>query len=324
MVYSVALGAFPFRNIKKGTQLPNFCITSFSNGEKLCSNDLKGQIIIFFFWGADLPAKEKRSIKALKAFERYKTYLEDRRIKFISINVQNDPPEKIKEVIQKSKTSFPVYIDNERQAYKALGIFVMPATLIVDKSGKIAAGEGYTRHLAQVVIGEIQVLLGEKTAEEVKRSLHPKIKEKSPQEKMADRYFHMGQVLIKRGLLEDALKELQKALEINPQLYEAHIIKGCVYVKLNKPQKAIEELQKGLSKVESIDGKICLAEAKAQLGQIDEAIQDLREILLRNSRNPELHFTLGKLYEKKGRFDQAAKEYKTAYELLKKEGIIKR
>ena len=58
--------------------------------------------------------------------------------------------------------------------------------------------------------------------------------------------------------------------------------------------------------------------AKARAGEMDEAIDDLNFLMLRNSRNNHLHYALGTLLEEKGDMSGAMKEYRKAYELLKK------
>ncbi|WP_456369794.1 redoxin domain-containing protein [Thermodesulfatator atlanticus] len=309
--------AFPFRNIKEGDTLPDFCVTSYGDSAQFCSKTID-KITIMIFWGADIPLKEKRSIKTFKAFEKIKNELQKRNIKIIAINVQNDPKEKVKDIIQKNKISFPMFWDKEREAYKKLGIYVIPSVLIIDKNKKVITGIGYTRKIAQITLGEIKVYLKEQTKEELERELHPEIKKKRASLIKAKRHLAMGKVLLKRNLPQRAIAEFKKALEIDKNLPEAHIYLGCSYIQLGKVDEGIKELELGLKSKETIEGLICLAKAKATIGQTEEAIADLESLILRNQRNPELFFTLGELYEKKQNFKKAAEAYKKAYLILHK------
>ena len=67
-----------------------------------------------------------------------------------------------------------------------------------------------------------------------------------------------------------------------------------------------------------LPANICDARVRAEEGGMDDAVDDLKALLFRNARNPELHFTLGSLYEKQQKFTEAAAEYRKAYELVSK------
>jgi hypothetical protein len=63
--------------------------------------------------------------------------------------------------------------------------------------------------------------------------------------------------------------------------------------------------------------------SKARGGELDEAIDDLGFMMLRNSRNNSLHYALATMLEEKGDMSGAMKEYRKAYELLKKKSHAK-
>ena len=70
--------------------------------------------------------------------------------------------------------------------------------------------------------------------------------------------------------------------------------------------------------VDPVAVQIEQAIAKARGGELDEAIDDLGFMMLRNSRNNSLHYTLGTMLEEKGDMAGAMKEYRKAYVLLEK------
>ena len=67
-----------------------------------------------------------------------------------------------------------------------------------------------------------------------------------------------------------------------------------------------------------LPANICDARVMAEEGNVEDAVGDLKALLFRNSRNPDLHFALGLLYEKQQKFTEAASEYRKAYELVSK------
>ena len=63
--------------------------------------------------------------------------------------------------------------------------------------------------------------------------------------------------------------------------------------------------------------------AIARGGELDVAIDDLGFMMLRNSRNNSLHYVLGTMLEEKGDLPGAMREYRKAYDILKKKSHVK-
>lgn len=311
--------SFPFRAINIGDPLPPVTLTEYKTNQKISLNSFDDQILLVVFWGADIPTKRQRSVKALKVIKELQPFLKQRDFKVIYANVQGDGPGVIASVMEEAGIDQPVFIDENRKAYGSLGIFVMPAILVIDKQGHVAAGMGYTRELKKRLLGEIQIALGEKTREQFEAELRPEMVEKSDEEKDARRHFNMGMTMIKRGQPESAIREMKKAIENNPEMAKAYIQLGCLSFDEGKMDEAQKALNQGLDRdPDSLEGQICQARIKASRGEVEEALDDLRFLLMRNFRNPDLHFVMGSLYEKLGEAGQAADEFKKAYELLEK------
>lgn len=309
--------AFPFRAINVGDQVPNVSLTNYATQQKLSFDQLRGKHFIAIFWGADLPTKKKRAVKALRDIEKIKSFLNKHTIPVIAVNAQGDDPESIQEVITKSEFSYPVYVDKSQKAYGDLGIFIMPAILLVDKEGKAVTGMGYSREFVDTLKGEIEILLGEKTRAQVEQELHPQFVEKTAAEKASTRHLNMGLVMEQRAMNDSAIREFLEAIRLKPDLAQAHIELGCLYLDKGEIAKAQQAIEKGLQlEPDSLKALICQAKLKALHGKEEEAIQDLESLVFRQSRHPELRYELGALYEKKGSLDKAAAEYKKAYELM--------
>ncbi|OAG26681.1 tetratricopeptide repeat protein [Thermodesulfatator autotrophicus] len=302
--------SFPYRNIKKDTTIPNFCVYTLEDN-KFCIESLKGYISVILFWGADSDIKEKRSIKVLQSFKNYYKDWEQKKIKLVAINTQKDPIDKIKKIIKENELEFPVFIDKDQDAYQKLGIYILPSVLILDKNSKIIDGIGYTKNLAQKTNIVLLALTGDK-----KHTQKPK-KQKPENQRKAERHLNFAITLIKRGLEERAITEIKKALKIYPNYYKARIILGCLYYKKGKLELATKELEESLKHEKSTKGVICLAKIKAEQGKLEEAITELKRISITN--NPDVLFLLGNIYEKKGEIAKAATYYRKAYEKIKKQ-----
>ena len=309
--------SFPFRTLSVGEQVPNVTLVNAADNSSLSTQDLKGSAAVIFFWGGDLDSKKKRAIAALTELQELLPFFTEKNIAFKVVNAQGDSDATIAEVSEASGLSVPVYLDSDQQAYGALGIFIMPSVLLLDSKGVTVAGMGYSKDMTAELKGEIEIMLGEKTREQVDAELNPVMVEKSKEEKDGNRRLSMGLVMARKGQLEAAQREFQAALESNPQLAAAHIELGCLAFQLGKNEEALNYLDAGLDIDEdSLRGEICLAQVTAAQGDIDGALSDLKAMLFRNARNAELHYVIGTLYDKKNNAAEAAKEYSKAYQLL--------
>jgi len=311
--------SFPFRVVAPGDPVPSLTFTSLSDGSSLTVESLKGNPVALLFWGADIDTKKERSMQAFTAIESIMPFLDERKVKVLLVDAQGDPKEVMDATVADLGGKLPVYTDATQKAYGDLGIFIVPSLMLIDKDGKVVSGIGYSHDFSERLKGEIQVMLGEKTREEVEKELHPEMVEKTAEEKQSTRHLNLAVVMMKRGQTDAAISELQKALEIDPKLGDAHGQLGCLY--LDKGQ--IEEAKKSLDASYDINpdylpANICDARVRAEQGEVDDAIEDLRALMFRHGRNPDLHYALGSLYEKQQKFSEAAAEYRKAYELVSK------
>jgi tetratricopeptide (TPR) repeat protein len=315
--------SFPFRSLSIGQQLPDVTLSDPENKKELSLHSFAGKPLLIVFWGGDMAAKKKRAVKILQVVASLKDSLDSKGVSLLVVNLKNDTTQVISEVMTASGLEVPVYGDPGREAYGRFGIYVMPSVLLVDKQGKVVGGIGYSRDITQRLRGEVDILLGDKSREELVAELNPETKEVPQELKLAQRHLNMGIVMKQKGMFDAAVRELLESLELNPQLADARIELGCLYLEKGRLEDAITELEAGLeSNPQSVEAQICLARISGELGELEEALQDLQALTFRHGRNPELHFVTGTLNEKKGDIGKAAAEYRKAYELLRREGLL--
>ncbi len=314
--------SFPFREFSLGDPVPEVLLQQSTDQKTVSFSELKGRPFITVFWGADLPAKMKRSIQTLQEIESLLPFLQQRDILLISVNIQGDDPGVIQGVVSESKSSFPIFLDLEKQVYGDLGIFVMPTILLVDKEGKARSGLGYRPDMVDRLKGEVEIMLGEKTDEQVQAELYPVMEEKSSEEKTGNLHFNLGLVMAQRGLPDNAIREFLKALEINPEKEQAHIELGCLYLESGELGKAESEIIQGLQALpDSLPGKICRGQILSQKGQPDEAIKEFKALIKDFPALPEIYYQLGRAFEKQGKVDVAMTTMKKAYLMLLKKTV---
>jgi len=128
--------SFPFRSVDIGDSLPAVTIKDLKNQQDVNFGMFLGKPLIVVFFGADIPTKKKRSIKALKVVNKLGSYARSKGVEILVVNAQGDSTDVINEVVSKSGLSGKIYADIDRQAYGGLGIFVMPSILLVSADGK--------------------------------------------------------------------------------------------------------------------------------------------------------------------------------------------
>ena len=307
--------AFPFREFEEGGQVPDVTLKGVKDAGKTATfAGLKGKPFLVVFWGADLPEKIEHSAKVLSEVESLSSYLQQRNVQMLSVNAQGDEAANIDAVVKQSGSKMDVYTDPDQKAYATLGIFVLPTILLVDKDGKAAAGLGYSNDLVDRLKGSVEIMLGEKTAEQVEAELHPEMKEASQQEKGSRRHYDFGLVMIKRGQIDTAIREFSKAVEIDPAMVEAHLQLGCLYLGKNQLAEAEKSINQALAAdPNSVRGKICRGELKRLKGQHAEAVQELQAVVTADPKNYEAYYNLARVHEDQKQDKEAMTAYKNAY-----------
>lgn len=315
---SMAASAFPFREFKEGDPVPDVTLTSMETGSpKLTFSGQKGAPFIVIFWGADLPEKIEYSAKILGEIEELVPFLNKRNVQRYSVNVQNDDSAAIQEVVSKSKSSIGIYKDENLKAYATLGIYVIPAVLLVDGKGNVAAGMGYSRDLVDRLKGSIEIMLGEKTPEQVAAELRPEMTEASDDEKKVKRHFGYGIVMIKRGQFDAAIREFAKVIEIDPGMNNANLQLGRLYLGKGDSENAETAISKLLeAEPDSIQGNVYQGEIlriKKQFAQADEL---LKTIISAHPEKYDAHYYLGRVSTDMKKDREAMESYKKAYKSI--------
>jgi len=125
----------PFTAIAKmpavGTLAPDFTLRS-SSGKNLKLSEYRGHVVLINFWATwCAPCREE-----LPHLNRlYKQY---QRAGFVIFGVNiDDKPAGARAMAQHIRLAFPVLFDSAKMASKLYDVDSMPATLIVDRDGKI-------------------------------------------------------------------------------------------------------------------------------------------------------------------------------------------
>jgi thiol-disulfide isomerase/thioredoxin len=120
------------QSIKDKKKAPYCCLEGL-NGEKVELSTLKGKIVFLNFWATWCgPCKEEMpSIEAL--CQRYK----EKDFVFLTISIDYGGAEPVRKFIEKQRYRFPVLLDPAGGTLDLFEINKIPATIIIDKKGKM-------------------------------------------------------------------------------------------------------------------------------------------------------------------------------------------
>jgi tetratricopeptide (TPR) repeat protein len=129
-------------------------------------------------------------------------------------------------------------------------------------------------------------------------------------------HLSLGACQYERGMLADARREFEKAVEFGPGRAEPHARLAIVLADLGRPQQAADEYRRAIDlDPETAWPHFNLGSLLAQLGRPNEAMAELRAAADRDPANAWPHVNLGNLLGEQGRTEEALAEYRRAVEL---------
>jgi len=124
---------------------------------------------------------------------------------------------------------------------------------------------------------------------------------------------NLGTVLLKRGELGEAMTHYREALRINPASVDSHNGLGIAMTKRGEPGKAMTHYREALRiNPASVDAHYNLGVAMTKRGEPGEAIKHYREALRINPDYAKAHNNLGNAMSKQGELGEAIKHYREA------------
>jgi tetratricopeptide (TPR) repeat protein len=138
--------------------------------------------------------------------------------------------------------------------------------------------------------------------------------EKNPESSTANAL--MGVVYMELGMDQDAIKHLEKAVQLLPKDYLSRNNLGIVYGRSDEPEKALKEFSTAMQLRPDNDTiKINLSVFYQRQKEYKKAEEVLKYLLSKNPQNANLHFRLGLIYKDAGRYEEAVSELLKSMEL---------
>jgi tetratricopeptide (TPR) repeat protein len=135
----------------------------------------------------------------------------------------------------------------------------------------------------------------------------------------AGRHLERGRALITRGLLEEAITELDRAIELEPDNVEIYATRGFAYIALGQIQRGIADYDRAIE-LES-DNPILYNDrgfAYAELGRYEQAVADYDKAIELDPDYDNVDYAYnnrGFAYGSLGKYEQAFRDFERAIAL---------
>ncbi len=260
-IFSAPSSAFLY--VERNQAVPDLVFSEFPSHKQHKISSTLQRPLVLVFWGAEIDTKKERAIEVLSDIQNNRQFYREHNVDLAAIYVQPENAQLIEEVASQTKIDFPILLDDNNESFEKIGVYVMPSILVVKADGIIHAALSYTRNLNETLPGEIEVMLGEKTREELNSELHPEIIIRSTAQRRARLDYNYAMNLVQRQRIDAALDKLDLSLENNPDFIPAIVEKGCLLVKKKKFEEAEKLLSQGEAMLPGYERALtCKAELK--------------------------------------------------------------
>ncbi len=283
-------------------------------GKTVSLAELNGKIVVLIYWRTE----HKRSLLALKDSNELLKTLKGKNVEFVSIIADSDNKTKAKEIVTGNGIEIPVLLDQGRQVYSNYGIRVYPTTIIIDKEGTIIQDiPSHPLSYKKLLKGHVSKALGEIDEAQLNEIITPHKDKKDKATLDAERMYNLASKFTSSGLYDMAIKSAENAVEVKPDMEEALILLGFLYLETENADGAVKAFNKAISlnfhSKEAITG---LGGAYVLQGDADKAIETLEPATKGNPYPQMTYYELGKAYELKGDKDSSSAMYKKAIEKI--------
>ena len=129
-------------------------------------------------------------------------------------------------------------------------------------------------------------------------------------------YNVRGSAFGRAGRYQDALRDFDKAIELNPRFFEAYANRALIHRNLGDLGRAAEDYNQAIKLNPSYDtAYIGRGELYRRAGRSNEAFNDFQKAIQLDTTDPRAYFRRGLIYQTRGQHDFAIDDFSTAISL---------
>ncbi len=126
-----------------------------------------------------------------------------------------------------------------------------------------------------------------------------------PDKAAAQIYHRLGSLYLRKGLIQAALQEWGKAQLAAPTFLDAYLDSAQQYVKMSKPDRAVETLEQAAAQVRDGDLHAKLGLLYLDIGDLDEGLAHSRLAVELEPSSPDAHYAAGRAYSRQAEIQEA-------------------
>ncbi len=309
LFFAAGAAADELRNVKIGEEAPEFSMQAL-DGTTINSSELKGNAVILVVLSAQQRGSEEAAAGAVSVLSD----LHHDGLKLVFVTADTARADYFRKWRDRTNVHAPLGLDFERKLYGALGLIVLPTTIVIDKDWKlshvISTHKSDYEHVLSVHAQRALGVIDDERAEKLLE--RGRFERDRPGDRIA-RHIAAARLFRQNGLMADAEEELKAALEIDGEHAEVQLDLASLYVATDRAAEA-EKIVTALLEVEPFQRRARLLKGVVlyHSNRLDEAEEVLKTTLLLNPDPVQTHYYLGLVYEKKGDPEKAAEHYREA------------
>lgn len=309
------------RNIKRGDTIPEYSLQTIE-GKTYSSTQNAGKATVMIYLAAEQKSSERVSSEAHDIVNKIDKGNKELNLIYITADVANT--NYFRNYRDQTDVHNPLLLDMDREVYGSLGLIVLPTTIIINNEGKLAQViSSYRPDYSHILESYILHTTGKISDEELEKSLVSKSYHRDSNASKATRHRAAASLLCSKKLYKDAEKELNSALELDPENVDVKLDLAHLHL----IQKNVADAKKLVDEVLAV--KPTSKQAKLMNGitlyfmdDLDQAEKVLTEVIMLNPDPARTHYYLGLIYEKKGETTKAMNHYRQALGRLLDEPAI--
>ncbi|MHC4111829.1 MAG: tetratricopeptide repeat protein [Planctomycetota bacterium] len=311
------------RRLAIGERVPEFSATDV-NEQVFEYKHGGGKVLLMVF----LSGRQKQSTRATTDIKRIVSKLGSN-VERLDIAVAVDEPNIVANFQSNEKklsTDIHIFLDTGFKLWGKFGIIATPTVIISDTNDTVLWVEaGYGYDFAPVIQARMNQALD--IAQEIDPNDAGQVKtiQNATVAARIKRHLQMAKMLQKKGKLEPAIRELQKAMVMDPNSVDILFELGEIFCKDGRNQAALDLVEgvKVTKQFEKARIHLISGWAKRQMGELDAAEELLLKATALDPKSSRSFFELGKIYQTKGEIEKAMRAYRKALSMVFGKPVIK-
>lgn len=297
------------RNLKSGEPIPAVSIAQFDQGT-VSTASWRGRVTVVVCLASQQRPSERASMDSVEVGRA----LKDKGVNVVHLTTEASAREYFRTFRAERKIEVPLLIDESRAFADAIGIIVLPTTLVLRADGTLAHVISlHSDDYRDTLTAYARHALGELTDAQLGEQLKPRAVTEGSASSRAAAHRTLARSFLEKGNLEGAKVELIRSIEQDPGSIAARVDLADVHLRsgsLIECDAALTEVFKQAA--DEPRAKLIRMFLLVREEQYNEAEPLLIAALVTTPQPERIHAYLGLLYERTGRPEKALDHYKAA------------